>query len=595
MAKEQVSLEIDGISVTVPANFTIMEAADKIGIHIPRLCHHPKLSDIGACRVCVVEVEGMKNYVPSCCTKVAENMSVKTTSPGIMESRKIIVELILDNHPKDCQICERNGHCELQSLAELLGIRELEFEGERKEFEKDSSSPAIVRDPDKCILCGRCVRVCSEIQGVNTLSYLNRGFKTSVGPAYDMPIAESVCINCGQCTLFCPTAALTETDTTARVWDKLNDPDTVTAVQIAPAVRVAMGEGFGMEPGTNMTYQTVTALRMLGFDIVFDTQFSADLTIMEEGSELIKRITQKGKLPMFTSCCPGWIKFCESFHPEFLENISTCKSPQQMMGSLIKTYYAKRKGIDPRKIFSVSIMPCTAKKFECRRPEMCDSGFTDVDEVLTTRELIRMIKQAGLKFPELKKSQFDELLGESSGAAPIFGATGGVMEAALRTAYELITKKKLGEINFNSVRGFDGIKEAEVEIDGITAKVAIVYGLVNTHRLLTEINEGKRDYHFVEVMTCPGGCLGGGGQPYATGMTDAMDKTLYEKRAAGLYSIDEKKTIRKSHENPQIKQIYADFLSEPLGKKSHHLLHTKYHKRKPEGVPSAVQKEIVSI
>ncbi|MDD4879409.1 MAG: NADH-dependent [FeFe] hydrogenase, group A6 [Candidatus Omnitrophica bacterium] len=589
----KVSLKIDGISVSADAGTTIMQAADAIGIHIPRLCYHPKLSSIGACRVCVVEAAGMKNLPPSCCTAVAEGMDVKTNSEAVRQARRDIVELILDNHPHDCQICERNNNCELQALAQTLGIRELVFEGERKRYEPDSSS-AITRDQDKCIICGKCVRVCSEIQGVNALSYTHRGFRTTVMPAYDMHIADSVCINCGQCTLFCPTGALTEKDSTEDVWRNLNDPGKVVIAQIAPAVRVAIGEGFGMEPGRDMTYETVAAMRMMGFDVVFDTQFSADLTIIEEGNELIRRLKNKGRLPMITSCSPGWIKFCEHFHPEFLDNLSTCKSPQQMMGALIKTYYAKKKGIDPAKIYSVSIMPCTAKKFEASRPEMASSGYRDVDAVLTTRELVRMIKEAGIKFDELKGSEFDDPLGESTSAAVIFGVTGGVMEAALRTAYEVITGKELPSVDFKSVRGLDGIREATVDIDGTKVNVAVIFSLSNVHKVLTEINEGKRNYHFIEIMTCPGGCMGGGGQPYPRGIAEALDKSLYEKRAKGLYSIDSGKKLRKSHANPQIKQIYSEFLKEPLGELSHKLLHTHYHSRKPRGI-AAKTKETVNI
>ena len=590
--EKQVTLSIDGVAVSAPASYTIMQAAETIGIRIPRFCYHPKLSSIGACRVCIVEVEGAKNFPVSCCTTVDEGMKVKTNTQALLEARRDIVELILDNHPRDCQICERNNNCELQVLAHSLGIREFTLEGERKRYALDDSSASILRDAEKCVLCGKCVRVCSEIQGVNALTYAHRGFKTTVVPAFNMDARESICVNCGQCTLFCPTAALLEKDITGEVWRNLNDPDKVAIVQIAPAVRVAIGEGFGLEAGTDMTYQTVAALRLLGFKVVFDTQFSADLTIMEEGYELVHRLKSNGKLPMLTSCSPGWIKFCEHFHPEFLENISTCKSPQQMMGALIKTYYANKVGIDPAKIYSVSIMPCTAKKFEAARPEMNSSGFQDVDAVLTTRELIKMIKQAGINLPILKKSEFDEPLGESTGAAPIFGVTGGVMEAALRTAYEVVTGKELANLEFRSVRGFEGIKEAIVDIDGLSVKVAIAYGLANTHTLLTEISRGKRKYHFVEIMSCPGGCIGGGGQPYPQGMLEALDKGLYQKRAEGLYGIDENKAVRKSHENPQIKKIYSEFLGEPLGKKSHSLLHTHYHEKAPCGVTSCIDKTV---
>jgi len=593
--KKMINLTIDGQKAAVPAGTTVMQAADGIGIHIPRLCFHPKLSTAGACRVCVVEIDGQKNFPVSCATAAAEGMNVKTNTPAIREARRDIVELILDNHPRDCQICEKNEDCDLQELANLFGIRDLRFDGERKRYSTDFSSPAIMRDPEKCILCGKCVRVCSEIQGVNALSYSHRGFKSTVVPAYNMGIKDSVCIACGQCTLFCPTGALMERDNTEEVFKNLADPEKFCAVQIAPAVRVAVGEGFGYAPGTDLTYEIVTALRMLGFKAVFDTQFSADLTIIEEGHELIDRIKNKGKLPMFTSCSPGWIKYCEHFHPEFLANLSTCKSPQQMMGALIKTYYSDKSGVPASKMYSVSVMPCTAKKFECSRDEMDSSGFRDVDVVLTTRELIRMIKQAGIKFSELKKGKFDDPLGESTGAAPIFGVTGGVMEAALRTAYEVITKKPLPAIELKAVRGLDGIREASVDVDGLQVNVAVVFSLSNVHKLLTEIKEGKRHYHFIEVMTCPGGCIGGGGQPYPQGITDPLDHTLYNLRGEGLYSIDEKKSLRKSHENPLIAKIYKEFLKEPLGHMSHKLLHTHYHARCPEGIPTEVREKNINV
>jgi NADH-quinone oxidoreductase subunit G/NADP-reducing hydrogenase subunit HndD len=584
----KITLTIDGVSVSVPEDDTIMKAADSIGIRIPRLCTHSKLSDYGACRICVVEVEGMKNYPPSCSTPVREGMIVRTHSEGVCRARHHLMELILSNHPADCQICDKKGACELQDLVEQMGINQPPAEGERKHYPIDDTSPAIVRNPDKCILCGKCVRVCSEIQGVNALTFAHRGFKTHIVPAYERGLGESVCTNCGQCVNVCPTGALMERDATEEVWRQLHDPEKIVMVQIAPAVRVAIGEGFGLEPGRDMTGETVTALRWLGFDVVFDTQFSADLTIMEEAHEFIHRLRNKGRLPMITSCSPGWIKFCETFHPEFLGNISTCKSPQQMMGALIKTYYARTAGIEPAKIYSVSIMPCTAKKFEALRPEMRASGHRDVDAVLTTRELIRMIRRAGIVFPTLEKSEFDSPMGESSGAAPIFGATGGVMEAALRTAYELVTGKELGQMDFYQVRGLAGIREAVVDVEGTEVKVAVVNGLANVHKLLSEIKAGSRSYHFIEIMTCPGGFLGGGGQPYPQGTGETLDTVLYRKRAEGLYAIDAGKTIRQSHKNPDIGRIYREFLGEPLGKISHRLLHTHYHGRSPKGIHTAV-------
>ena len=590
--KKKINLSIDGVAVLVPSDFTIMKSADSIGIHIPRLCYHSKLSLFGGCRICVVEVEGMKNYPASCSTKVKEGMVVMTHSQGIRHARKIILELIFANHSPNCQICEKNNQCELQALAKQIGLNDFILEGERKRFPVDNSSPSIVRDPEKCILCGRCVRVCEEVQGVNALTFSNRGFKTNVIAAYDMGVGKSVCVNCGQCVNVCPTGALSEHDHTSEVWSAIHNPEKIVIAQIAPAVRVAIGEGFGNEPGKDMTYQAVTALRMLGVNIVFDTQFSADLTIMEEASEFIQRFKNKGKLPLITSCSPGWIKFCESFYPNLLENISTCKSPQQMMGAMIKTYYAKESGINPKNIHSLSIMPCTAKKFEALRLEMNSSGYRDVDAVLTTRELIKMIKQAGISFNDLKASEFDSPMGCSSGAATIFGATGGVMEAALRTAYEFITGKELININFTQVRGLEGIKEATIPINGIEINVAIAHGLANTHALLTDLVKGKKNYHFIEIMACPGGCLGGGGQPYAKEPFEPFDKRLYEKRAQGLYNIDSGKSVHKSHCNPDIKTIYKDFLGKPLGNISHKLLHTHYSLRKPKGIATDLKNRV---
>ena len=594
MNAKNITLIIDGTKITVPENYTIMQAGDSVNIRIPRLCYHSKLSQFGGCRICIVEAEGAKNYLPACATQVREGMKIQTHSAGIRKSRRHIVELLLSNHDARCQTCAKNGECELQSLAEQMGIRDIPFEGETKKFAIDDSSPSLVRDSQKCVLCGKCVRVCKEIQGVNALTFSHRGFKTNVVPAYNCQMAESVCVNCGQCVNACPTGALIERDYTSQVWDNLNNPQKTVIVQIAPAVRVAIGEMFGIKPGNDMTGEIVTALRMLGFKVIFDTQFSADLTIIEEGNELISRIKNGGKLPMFTSCSPGWIKFCEAFHPEFLDNISTCKSPQQMMGTLIKTYYARKAGLNPRNIYSVSIMPCLAKKFEAGRPEMNASGYQDVDAVLTTRELAKMIKQSGIDLGNLKKSEFDSPMGESTGAAPIFGATGGVMEAALRTAYEVITGKELGDLNLKQVRGMEGIRDAAIDIDGLKVNVAIAWGLANTHKLLTEIKSGKRQYHFVEIMTCPAGCLGGGGQPYMPNGIEYLDNAVYTNRASGLYSIDENKKIRKSHENPDIKKIYKDFLGEPLGKISHRLLHTHYHVRLPKGLP-ADTKETVNL
>ncbi|MDD5439786.1 MAG: NADH-dependent [FeFe] hydrogenase, group A6 [Candidatus Omnitrophica bacterium] len=581
---KNVTLTIDSIKVSVPAGATIMEAADSVNVRVPRLCYHSRLSSFGACRICVVEVAGMKNYPPACSTQVKDGMVVMTSSPAILKARRQILELMLNNHNRDCTVCRKNNECELQSLAAQFGLKDIVFEGERKQYPVDRSSAAIVRDSEKCILCNKCVRVCSEIQGVHALTMAHRGFKANVVPAYEMPMADSVCINCGQCVNVCPTGALSEKDAIEDVWRAIQDPGKIVLAQVAPAVRIAIGEGFGSEPGTDLTSETVTALKMLGFDVVFDTQFSADLTIVEEGNEFVHRLKNKGVLPMITSCSPGWIKFCESFYPAMLPHISTCKSPQQMMGAMIKTYYAKKTGIDPASMYSVSIMPCTAKKYEAHRPEMNASGYRDVDAVLTTRELVRMIKEKGLTLHNLPKTAFDSPMGESSGAAPIFGATGGVMEAALRTAYEVITGTELTAIDFKQVRGLSHIKEAVIPIAGTDVRVCVINTLSNVHKVFRDVLSGKKTYHFIEVMTCPGGCLGGGGQPYPQGGREPLDQAVYAKRAAGLYRIDDGKPVRKSHNNPDIIKAYEDFLGKPLGKVPHMLLHTHYHQKLPHGV-----------
>lgn len=563
-----VTLTIDGQQVTVPEGSTILEAAEAAGIHIPTLCYLKGVSQTGSCRVCVVEVGG--RLQASCVFPVAEGMEVKTNSPRVRESRRVTVELLLSDHPQECLTCARNGNCELQRLAKELGIREVRFKGERIERPIDTSSPSIVRDPNKCILCRRCINVCSEIQGVNVLAALERGFETVVSPAWQQQLANTACTNCGQCVLVCPVGALTEKDDTERVWEALADPDTHVVVQTAPAVRVSIGEEFGLEPGTIVTGKLVTALRRLGFDAVFDTDFTADLTIMEEAHELLQRLKEGGTLPMITSCSPGWIKFIEHQFPKLLPHLSTCKSPQQMFGALAKTYYPQKVGVDPAKIVTVSVMPCTAKKFEAQRPEMNSSGYRDVDVVLTVRELARMLKQAGIDLPNLPESEYDDPMGISTGAGVIFGATGGVMEAALRTAYEVVTGRELTRLDFEEVRGMEGIREATVDLDGTTLKVAVAHGLANARKLMQALQEGKADYHFIEVMACPGGCIGGGGQPIPT------NTEIRQKRIAGIYQADSNMPLRKSHENPAIKVLYEEFLGEPLSEKSHHLLHTHY-------------------
>ena len=569
-----VNFTIDGQSIQVAKDTTIFEAAKKVNINIPHLCYHESLSIYGACRICMVEIEGRPRLEPSCATIVEEGMVVKTNTKRVRRARKMNVELLLANHPEDCLTCDRNQTCELRELAYDLGIRELRFEKGRKyHYEMDVSSPSIIRDPNKCILCSRCIRVCLEIQAVGVIDFVNRGGRTQVLTFLNKGLDNVECTNCGQCILVCPTGALREKTVVDEVWEAISNPKKFVVVQTAPAVRAAIGEEFGMPPGSLVTGKMAAALRRLGFDKIFDTQFGADLTIMEEAHELVERIKNKGALPMITSCSPGWIKYIEHFFPDCLKHLSTCKSPQQMFGVIAKTYYADKINRRPEDMCVVSIMPCTAKKFEAKRPEMKDSGVQDVDAVLTTREAARMIKEAGIDFVNLPDEEFDEPLGISTGAATIFGATGGVMEAALRTAYEVVTGKTLEKIEFDEVRGMEGLKKAKVVFNGLELKVAVAHGLSNAKILLEEIKKGESVYHFIEVMACPGGCLGGGGQPMPTNLE------VRNKRAASIYREDEGKSIRKSHENPAIIALYKEFLSKPLGEKSHHLLHTGYTKR----------------
>ncbi|APC08909.1 NADH-dependent [FeFe] hydrogenase, group A6 [Neomoorella thermoacetica] len=567
-----VKLTIDNIPVEVEAGTTILKAAEEAGIHIPTLCYLEGINEIGACRVCVVEVEGARNLMASCVAPVAEGMVVKTNSPRVRMARRLNVELLLSNHEMECPTCIRNLNCELQSLARELGIRQVRFEGKKSEHPVDDSTPALVREPDKCILCRRCVAVCEKVQGVMAIAPLGRGFDTVIAPAFQEKLVDIACVECGQCTLVCPVGALYEKDYTSEVWAALADPEKFVVVQTAPATRVSIGQEFGLAPGSINTGQMVAALRRLGFDRVFDTDFSADLTIMEEGSEFIERFTKGGPLPLITSCSPGWIKFMEHFYPELIPNVSTCKSPQQMFGAVAKTYYARKAGIDPARMVVVSIMPCTAKKFECQRPEMRDSGYQDVDYVLTTRELARMIREAGIDFRNLPEEQYDDPLGESTGAGVIFGATGGVMEAALRTAYELITGETLPALDFYDVRGLKGIKEATVDIKGTKVRVAVAHSLGHARQLLERVKAGEQ-YHFIEIMCCPGGCIGGGGQPIPT------NTEIREQRIKGIYQVDMEMPIRKSHENPSVQALYREFLGKPLSEKSHHLLHTEYTRR----------------
>jgi NADH-quinone oxidoreductase subunit G/NADP-reducing hydrogenase subunit HndD len=551
----------------------LLDVLRRSGISVPTLCHVDGLFPSGACRMCAVEVEGQRSLVPSCAFPVQKGMTVRTHSERAIRSRKTIVELLLADHPDDCLYCVRNQNCQLQDLAEELGVRQRRYQGVKSQYKLDVSSPSITRDPAKCILCGKCVRICEEVQGVSAIDFVGRGSSARIAPAFEEGINVSSCINCGQCIAVCPTGALRETSAIKEVMDALADPELTVVVQHAPAVSVSIGEFFDIKGGGDVMGAMTTALRRLGFDAVFDTAFSADLTVMEEGSELVERIRTGGALPMFTSCSPGWVKFLEQFYPEFLPNVSTCKSPQQMLGALLKSYWADQRGADPGKIFSVSVMPCTAKKFEAGRAEMGRGGLADIDAVLTTRELARVIRMRGLDLADLPPSETDTPFGERSGAGKIFGASGGVMEAAVRTAYHLLTGGELGDLNVKPVRGLSGVKQARVDIDGTEIGVAVASGLGNARKLLEEIRAGREDLHFVEVMTCPGGCIAGGGQPIPT------DPEAVRARMQALYRIDRDETLRTAHANPSIRKIYADFLGEPLGPKSHELLHTHYAER----------------
>lgn len=565
-----VNVTINGQPLTVPEGTTILEAAKQMGIEIPTLCHLKDINELGVCRVCVVEVKGARTLLPSCITKVAEGMEVYTHSEKAKRARAMVMNLIMATHPKDCLTCNRSGDCELRTLADRMGIRELEIETPAKHLPLDNTNPSIIRDPSKCILCRRCVSVCSQVQGIAAIGPINRGIDLSIGPAFNRQLEETACVLCGQCVSVCPTGALTERFNLKDVWAALNDPEKHVVIQIAPAVRVSLGEELGEKPGTIVTGKMVEALRKVGFDRVFDTDFTADLTILEEGNEFLERLKGNGKLPLITSCSPGWIKFVEHFYPEFIDNLSSCKSPQQMFGAIIKTYYAKKYNLDPAQIFTVSAMPCTAKKFEADRPEMSSSGYKDVDAVLTTRELGLLLKEAGVRWDSLAESEFDQPFGEGTGAGVIFGSSGGVMEAALRTLSEVVTGKELNSLEFKAVRGLDGIKEAQIELNGNEIKVAAVNGLGNARRVLEGIKANELDYHFVEIMACPGGCIGGGGQPRPS------DSESKQKRMEAIYRADKGLPRRKSHENPAVQEIYQEFLQHPLSEKSHQLLHTKY-------------------
>jgi iron-only hydrogenase group A len=586
-----IELHINGQSVEVPEGTTILHAAQQAGFRIPTLCYVEGMQPVGACRVCVVEVEGARNLAASCSMPVSKGMKVRTNTRRVRQARRTVVELLLSEHNGECQTCDRNEDCELQALAAELGIREIPFTGDKTRKRIDTSTPALVRDNGKCIKCRRCVTVCGEGQNVGALFPQNRGFETVIGPAFNRDLDTVACVQCGQCAAICPVGAITEKDQIEEVWKALDDPNKHVVVQTAPAIRAALGECFHYPPGTLVTGQMISALRQLGFDAVFDTNFTADLTIVEEGHELLGRLRQAlleggpAALPMFTSCSPGWIKYMEYFHPEMLANLSTCKSPQQMFGAVAKTYYAGKLGKRPDDIFVVSIMPCTAKKFECERPEMRSSGVRDVDVVLTTRELGKMLRAAGIDFARLAPSEMDAPLGLSSGAADIFANTGGVMEAALRTAYEIVTGRPLPTENLHvaAVSGLAGVKEASITVSGtrpewsflenVTLQVAVAHGLGNAQRVIAAVQSGQKQYHFVEVMSCPGGCIGGGGQPRFT------DNSVRQARIAAIYREDEGKTLRKSHENPDVLRLYEEFLGHPLGERSHHLLHTSYTPR----------------
>ncbi|MDR2515355.1 MAG: [FeFe] hydrogenase, group A [Christensenellaceae bacterium] len=574
---DMVKLTIDGIAVEAPAGSTVLEAAKLANIYIPTLCYLKDVNQIGACRMCVVDT-GARALSAACVMPINEGMVVKTNTPAVREARKVNLGLILSCHDRKCLTCVRNQNCELQAMAENLGVRDIAFEGAMNSYDTDLSSPSIDRDANKCILCGRCVAACHSVQGVGVIGRVNRGFNTIVEPPFNADIGSVACINCGQCIMACPVGALREKDSTKAVFDALGDPEKVVIVQPAPAVRVALGEEFGMPMGTRVTGKLAAALRRMGFNKVFDTNFGADLTIMEEGTELLGRIKNGGVLPMITSCSPGWIKFIEHNYPEFLPNLSSCKSPHEMLGAVIKSYYAKVAGIDPKKIFTVSVMPCVAKKFEAQRPEMNVNGLQDVDAVITTRELARMIKELGIDFVNLPDEGFDDLLGESTGAAAIFGTTGGVMEAALRTVADILEGKDLQKLDYTAVRGIEGVKEASLTLAGKEIKVAVANGTGNARKLMEKVKSGEAEYAFIEVMGCPGGCVTGGGQPIVSSRV-RLDMDPRQVRAKAIYTEDEAMTLRKSHQNESLKKLYAEFLGEPNGHLAHELLHTHYTDR----------------
>lgn len=570
-----VNLSIDGKQISVNEGTTILMAARQNGIDIPTLCFLKDINEVGDCRMCIVEVEGRRGFVTSCIEKVAEGMVVRTNSPEIIEARRTVLDLILSNHHRDCLTCTRNGNCELQALAEKLNVTKVEYEGEMLEHKIDDKSPSIVRDFNKCVLCRRCVATCKKVQGIGAIDSANRGFESCVSTVYGESLNDVDCTLCGQCIMSCPVGALKEKDNTAEVWNALRDAEKFVVVQTAPAVRVALGEEFGMPIGTNVAGKMVTALRTMGFDKVFDTNTGADFTIMEEANEFVERIQNGGVLPMITSCSPGWVRFVEKNYPENLPHLSSCKSPHQMFGALIKSYFAEKYNVPREKICVVSVMPCVAKKYECTRPEMEVDGVRDVDYVITTRELARMIKQANIEFTDLEDTLFDLPMGEASGAGAIFGTTGGVMEAAVRTAVDTLEGRSVDRIEYKEVRGEKEIKEATLEVAGKQVRIAVASGLANARKLMEQIKAGTCNYDFIEIMACPGGCIMGGGQPIKSSKVRATVDVAKLRRDA-LYSIDEKSVVRKSHENPTIKQIYAEFLEKPGSHLAHKYLHTTY-------------------